>query len=731
MAVILLRVLIVLIIFGCFIWISYKRKLNGKPAFSCAAVGILVGISAIFAWYLTDLIPFPTEEVRITALGEKNEAAKNDELYLTGIYVDGEQVELKTATDEHWFWQGDWYVWRNDSDTRRPKELSDSFVLKIPAGNERYIEFFTNQHKGKVEIVFAGNSTIFDCYSENDNRISAYIAASRSFLIPIYYAISFAIFITIMVLSILICNTILQWNVKYNNCLVKYIVAHQNVLIYIGLAIVMQSAMLYYHQFNPLVWRDDWLNISIVLEDSMRDVVYWNLIQRDATPPFFNILAYYWIRIIPNTIQSLYLLPQIFLCVSVIIMGRCGEYLFGKWGGILSAAFTASSAALILSMGYEFRSYSLYFLFSSLSILFFLKSMSSNHCGVKLQVCKSLSYIGLLYSHYFGIMYVGILFLADVYSQFGLKRTAAKDVKRIVKVLAPYFLSICIFFVWVINTFVYRKSVLGQAVLDSWKFKPIFLDIISTFEYFFSNYTITKVLFLISVILLLNEIVGHSNNKKDKFISILLFSITIVPVIFIFLLKDEYPLFTQRYFGASVPSAILFVVYGLNSLSKRYMEFSKNSRSYINNIASMLLILVLFYNMHLSLVDVLRKGNNSNIVDGNIRPSENYIQVVDTLKDLGDINYQSTSVCVVRQSGAGGGQRAFEFFLETDKTKGINVISNGEMEKYDDYDVLYMITYHNKKTFDTIVKKDSTLNENFTYDKSYCNGAIHRYVRKT
>ena len=141
-------------------------------------------------------------------------------------------------------------------------------------------------------------------------------------------------------------------------------------------------------------------------------------------------------------------------------------------------------------------------------------------------------------------------------------------------------------------------------------------------------------------------------------------------------------------------------------------------------------MVLLVQNMHTTLIATLKKGTPV-IMEQNAQTSQNYIQVVDSLLSMEDINYQSTSVCVVRQSGAGGGQRAFEFFLETDKTKGINVISNGEMEKYDDYDVLYMITYHNKKTFDTIVKKDSTLNENFTYDKSYCNGAIHRYVRKT
>ena len=80
--------------------------------------------------------------------------------------------------------------------------------------------------------------------------------------------------------------------------------------------------------------------------------------------------------------------------------------------------------------------------------------------------------------------------------------------------------------------------------------------------------------------------------------------------------------------------------------------------------------------MHTTLIATLKKGTPV-IMEQNAQTSQNYIQVVDSLLSMEDINYQSTSVCVVRQSGAGGGQRAFEFFLETDKTKGINVISNG------------------------------------------------------
>lgn len=726
MAVILVRVLIVLIIFGCFIWISYKRKLNGKPAFSCAAVGILVGISAIFAWYLTDLIPFPTEEVRITALGEKNEAAKNDELYLTGIYVDGEQVELKTATDEHWFWQGDWYVWRNDSDTRRPKELSDSFVLKIPAGNERYIEFFKNMYKGFVRIEYQQESQIVDCYSEEGGRITSQISASNEFFIPLYYCVSFVSFIAIIILFILICNIFLQLSARRYNCLVKYAVIYQNIIIYIGLAIIMQGIMVYYHQFNPMVWVDDWINLCVVNESSLHDALLWNLEQNDLTPPLFNIIAFFWIRFVPKSLNAIFLLPQLFLVVSVVIMGLCGEELFDKRSGILCAAITAFSATLILSFGYEFRSYSMYFMFTTISFLFFIKSIGSKR-NKRIEIYLTLSYMGLLYSHYYAIMAVGLFFLADAFYCYQKDKEILAIFKRNSSRLLMYIISLSSFTPWVLGVLFFQYNKTGDTIRPPWRGTPDISEITNTIEYYVSHYGILEILLYFGVAFLIYEIINRKRASKlenEYIIGILSTAMMTIPLAVIYLLSQYYPAFSSRYFAFGIPAATLLIVFAVNRFWKYVDKIS------LVQILSAVFMVLLVQNMHTTLIATLKKGTPV-IMEQNAQTSQNYIQVVDSLLSMEDINYQSTSVCVVRQSGAGGGQRAFEFFLETDKTKGINVISNGEMEKYDDYDVLYMITYHNKKTFDTIVKKDSTLNENFTYDKSYCNGAIHRYVRKT
>lgn len=136
---------------------------------------VLIFFSAILSSYLTNLFPAPVENITVTALHQKNKEAKGEEIYLVGIYANGEEIKLRTATEDKWFWQGNWYVWRNSSDLRKPRELPDSFILELPIGNNRYIEFFTNKYKGLVQIEYVEDIQIVDCYSEENGTCKIYI----------------------------------------------------------------------------------------------------------------------------------------------------------------------------------------------------------------------------------------------------------------------------------------------------------------------------------------------------------------------------------------------------------------------------------------------------------------------------------------------------------------------------------------------------------------------------
>lgn len=738
MKIAIARVLIVLIMTGIFLYITYQRnreQYNTRLKLTCCILAI---ISAALTWNITNLFPLPTDQVKVTALHQQNENASSDEIYLTGVYANGQQVALKTATEDKWFWQGSWYVWRNGEDARRPVELSDCFVLEMPVGTARSIEFFTNKYKGMVRVDYGENSQIVDCFSEENGRVSAKITDTDLWPMRGYKILQLGVFAILFGAFCFILWCLYRFGVKEDGPLKKRICKHRNLLIYIGLGCFMLLCMRFYHQYNPMVWRDDWFGIATAWQDSLGNVIQYNLLQADTTPPLFNIIAFFWMRVIPHTLNAVFFLPQIFLFFSVIVMGICGEYLFGKTGGVMSAVITASSATLILSMGYEFRSYSMYFLFSALSLLLFSFNMEYCKHPVKIKILLTLSLIGLVYSHYFGIFTVGLLFLAEV-------ALCAHKEKRIVTIFTknftrflPYLISIGTFSIWMICTFVYRRKMVGQAIKDTWKSTPTLPDLINTFEYFVSNYTILKVIFCFSTIYLVVWLICRKTQaaeiKKELFISCVSLANIFIPAFVVFFLSQGVAMFAQRYFTASIPSVIIVILFGFHLLKNWLARYVGDSAEWGKRITAIFLLFfsaVLFYNMHTSLMTTLKNGDNTIIVDANIRPSENYIKIVDAVQNMTDINYRNTAVCVVRQSGAWmGSEEAYQFFGDTEKTRGINIINNSQPENYTNYDTLYVICYYNKTAANKAVSNDQELNEHFKLDTSYLNGAIHRYVRK-
>lgn len=190
-----LKIAIILIV-SFSVWIVKYKKQKSTHLFILVYC-ILTLLSGFISWKVIDMIPVPTENVTITAMQQKNEKAKGDAIYLTKVSANEKKIELKTATEDKWFWQGNWYVWRNDSDLKRPSILSNAFVLKLPIGSNRYIEFYANQYKGIVQVEYEEDRQIIDCYSEADEIRKVYISDTGKSKILIYTLILLAFFATI------------------------------------------------------------------------------------------------------------------------------------------------------------------------------------------------------------------------------------------------------------------------------------------------------------------------------------------------------------------------------------------------------------------------------------------------------------------------------------------------------------------------------------------------------
>lgn len=124
--------------------------------------------------FLFAYLPMPSyryDTVSITALGEKNDAAWGNEAFLKFYSVWGVAQDFPEISSGQWFWDNGIYCWREESDGRKPGELSRTIELKLPAGVKRELVFSGNPWRGLVEISCGEFSERVDMYAEEEQEI--------------------------------------------------------------------------------------------------------------------------------------------------------------------------------------------------------------------------------------------------------------------------------------------------------------------------------------------------------------------------------------------------------------------------------------------------------------------------------------------------------------------------------------------------------------------------------
>ncbi len=131
----------------------------------------IIAASSCVSWLAVQALPPEYEPVRILATRRQNKKAKENSLYLTGVYQRDRAMTILADEEAYWNLSGNWYVWReSEADAAEPLS-TDSFCFNIPTGRQRSLEFFTNASKGVVQIQFQRETWDVDCYSESDGRI--------------------------------------------------------------------------------------------------------------------------------------------------------------------------------------------------------------------------------------------------------------------------------------------------------------------------------------------------------------------------------------------------------------------------------------------------------------------------------------------------------------------------------------------------------------------------------
>lgn len=391
-------------------WRMLRKKVSRG---SMAAMAVMVAAFAAAANVVAGLLPPLKDVIVLTALGERHADAFNDEVCLSGYTVDGKEYsagEDLQIQDGKWFWAGEKYLWRNETDPRQPEGTTRSISIKVPVGIERALLFDASVWDGKVEITSGGKSWVVDTYSPDLKTLAEPITSSSTSSVLknearslVLYFLSFSAAVSLMVIIVRRAAGKTEAVKRRRESMAQHAV-------YFCIALVA-FALMFHYSGKISFWGDELLQLKGVAY-GLKTGLEQCLQMVDATPPLYTICAWAWYNIMPYGDSYLRLLSLLPAAISIYVAGLVGGRLRGKYCGVLMAVMTGLSTTF-WTYALIFRAYSLMMMFMFLVLYFHIRRGQSNR-GKRWHVLYSFALLGLVMSHYFGMVGFAIMLAADI-----------------------------------------------------------------------------------------------------------------------------------------------------------------------------------------------------------------------------------------------------------------------------------------------------------------------------
>lgn len=434
---------------------------------------------------------------------------------------------------------------------------------------------------------------------------------------------------------------------------------------YFCIAVVMLIGMIVYSGVQEF-WYDEVYQIGLVRPgvtpgEMLRQ--YTEL--KDYTPPLYALAAYAWIRIVPFSFRFLLLLSEVMTAAGVFVTALAGEKIGGKRMGLLAELLAATSPVLIVSAGYEFRAYALYFLAVALVLYFLAKRVESDKNGGLDRnngVFYTLSLILLLYSHYYGSVIFGVLFALELFFIFTKKQKF--------HVIFYYFISGAVFLPWLILIFLNRK----RSITEFWVKPPDFQSIFNLTEFLCSKSGVQMGLFALGLIGCIVCVAVPIRKKEFCFrtdamkvyVPGVLLGVAAAMFLYGAVINPSGGIFYNRYFVGMLPSCFLIMAYGLVWIWD-HLPFTGRKQRTLSMVLCLALCMITFV-----------QNGNTFMSDIKKKRAVSYIASVKELSRRPDISDPDTVVLTSDNSCVRAGVELY--FEELFDMTEVNVLSQHDEE---------------------------------------------------
>lgn len=547
------KIIILLFVLCVAIRLSYKRMGREK----LVRLGICTVIIAVGANVVAGFAPQLTEEVTLTALGEKNSLAQSDEVVLLGMKVDGKEIEIGKPKKGKWFW-GTHYMWRNEADSRQPKGTTRNVTLEVPVGWEREIEFATDQWNGYVQVECLGQTQICDTYSAEKGTSSAVLPDSIKRNLVLQCTLEIGIY-GLILLGWLGVYVFLTKKEYFYYRKVKQFVKNYPAYFCCGIVVGLIFLQMSLYAEKNTFWNDELWQIQFCLanENPLKTLL---ITHNNYYPDLISPVLSLWYRIAPYGEKWLLLPQELAVAIGVYLVGITTNHLQGLRTAFLATIIGGSFSNMVFQCAYEFRGYGFLFLMCSIAFCVYTRCrQQETECTWKNAVLLGVSLWLPMTSHVFGVFFSAGLILTDCF--FMLQR------KLTFKWFWSYVIAGILYLPWLYNMLCYN-------VMDmhaEWQGQPTFRGVIRVLKYLTNQSSVCFLLLLIGLCFTLGALI-YRKLYNDEIAPALIAPVVVLFFVigFVFIygrwINPKAAMWMDRYFIVLFPVTIYLCSVGGDTL---------------------------------------------------------------------------------------------------------------------------------------------------------------------
>ena len=295
-------------------------------------------------------------------------------------------------------------------------------------------------------------------------------------------------------------------------------------------------------------------------DNSFRDLIHIFLTDEVTNPPLYDIFLYFWYRIVPHNEWWLLLPNVVFFVVGLVSL----------LGLALKKTMLPFSCIVIITIGYinpytfgyllyDLRSYSMLFMFSSLTFCYFFYMLE--HESLHTRLLYGLILVFMCYTHYFGAITMAFYALLDLFLSIKSKKKLSW--------LVPYILVFCTLFPYLLMVFVNAGSRLGSF----WPKNPEIKDILITFAQLSGNEFIFAVLLIAGICYFCSIVLNKKSIPFEMLTALYLIASTVI-CIFVYskFINPASSLYVNHYFTAIKPQFLFVCAYIISYLLETIIQ---------------------------------------------------------------------------------------------------------------------------------------------------------------